>query len=283
MGAIMVAIHYTDRGAAVRVGAVSAALTRAALAALDAPSILGTQPWRWRVDNARAELHADPGRRLPADDPDGRLMMISCGAALHHARVALAAEGVGVQVLRFPDPADRDLLAVLRYTGPIGRQLHAQRLRRAIAVRRSDQRPFADQPTPEATVKLLEAAAEEAGARLVQFNGPGTTDAADRYARHAVITTIGDQRTDWLVAGEALSAVLLNATTHGLATSCMSDLAAAVPPVQSQPPLGSAGYPTVMIRFGTAGRVDVAPRPAHRPAAEIIELVAHPIGEEQLP
>src|SRR5690606_32132752 len=68
-------------------------LTRAAHAAGMAPSVHNTQPWRWRVFPEWLELYADRSRQLGRADPEGRLMTISCGAALHHARVALAAEG----------------------------------------------------------------------------------------------------------------------------------------------------------------------------------------------
>ncbi|MGZ4520454.1 MAG: Acg family FMN-binding oxidoreductase, partial [Mycobacteriaceae bacterium] len=62
------------------------------LAALDvacrAPSVHNTQPWRWAIAEHSVHLFADGSRRLPVVDPDGREMTISCGAALHHARVA---------------------------------------------------------------------------------------------------------------------------------------------------------------------------------------------------
>ena len=48
-----------------------------------APSVHNTQPWRFTADGGpRISLHADVGRRLAVTDPDGREMMISCGAAL---------------------------------------------------------------------------------------------------------------------------------------------------------------------------------------------------------
>src|SRR5690349_20755278 len=68
-------------------------LIAAAGAAGYAPSIHNTQPWHWRVSGDVMELSAEPDRQLPTTDPDGRLMVLSCGAALHHARTALAAEG----------------------------------------------------------------------------------------------------------------------------------------------------------------------------------------------
>jgi len=74
-------------------GPATEALARAAEAARLAPSIHNTQPWRWVVRGDQLELHAVAARQLLEQDPEGRLMRLSCGAALHHARVALGAEG----------------------------------------------------------------------------------------------------------------------------------------------------------------------------------------------
>ncbi len=62
------------------------ALRFAAINAAQAPSIFNTQPWRWQIGPARLALHADRTRQLRIADPEGRLLAISCGAALHHAR-----------------------------------------------------------------------------------------------------------------------------------------------------------------------------------------------------
>jgi hypothetical protein len=47
----------------------AAAFTDAATAARNAPSILNTQPWLWRVHPDRLELFAAPSRHLTAGDP----------------------------------------------------------------------------------------------------------------------------------------------------------------------------------------------------------------------
>jgi nitroreductase len=94
------------------------ALTGAAAAAGYAPSILNTQPWRWRLEPGRLELFAERARQLTVTDPQGRLLTISCGAALHHARTALAAAGWSAHVARLPDAGQPDLLATLTVTGP---------------------------------------------------------------------------------------------------------------------------------------------------------------------
>ena len=169
----MSAIQFTDRGAAVRLGGVSGALARAALTARKAPSILNSQPWRWRVDGRVLELHADRSRQVTGVDPDGRLLVLSCGVALHHVRTALAVESMRVRVEYQPDPDDPDLLAVITHLGPAGPADPATlRAYRAIATRHSDRRPFDEVPVPEIVLGRLRMAAEQAGA-YVQFASPG--------------------------------------------------------------------------------------------------------------
>ncbi|MGH4009102.1 MAG: nitroreductase family protein [Pseudonocardiaceae bacterium] len=48
-----------------------------------APSVLNSQPWRFRIlPPDTIELHADPNQQRPATDPEGRELRLSCGAAL---------------------------------------------------------------------------------------------------------------------------------------------------------------------------------------------------------
>ena len=90
-----------------------AAQRRIVECATRAPSVHNTQPWRWRAGPDRLELLADPDRRLAETDPDGRNLVISCGAALHHAQVVAGALGWAPEVTRHPDPTQPDLLARL--------------------------------------------------------------------------------------------------------------------------------------------------------------------------
>src|SRR5437763_1049962 len=52
-----------------------------------APSVHNSQPWRFRVSAQAVELWSDPGRKVH-NDPIGREMLISCGAALFGLRLA---------------------------------------------------------------------------------------------------------------------------------------------------------------------------------------------------
>ncbi|MFD0591637.1 Acg family FMN-binding oxidoreductase [Catellatospora coxensis] len=125
-------------------------LRDAARTALAAPSVFNTQPWRWHAGPDGLRLYADRRRSLPVADPAGRLLTVSCGAALHHARTALAAAGHDVQVRQLPDPADPDLLAELRIVGPYRPHLAELQASAAIRRRRTDRRPFTSEQVTEA-------------------------------------------------------------------------------------------------------------------------------------
>lgn len=144
----------------------SRSIIEAAQRALHAPSVFNTQPWRWRIKSGTLELYADRQRQLTVTDPDGRLLTISCGTALHHARVALTASGHQIEVTRLPEPADPDLLARIRVTGPRQASQREIALDEAIPDRRTDRRAFGSEPVPETTLRHLRAAVEAEGAFL---------------------------------------------------------------------------------------------------------------------
>lgn len=159
--------------------ALTTALAQAAATAGRAPSVHNTQPWRWRVQPDALELRVVRDRQLTATDPEGRLLVLSCGAALHHARVALAAEGWQAVVERIPDPdavertpdpADPDLLARLTGLTRVGTDPEAMHLVQCMRIRHTDRRPVGDEPiTDSALTEITEAATAE-GVRLQQLD-----------------------------------------------------------------------------------------------------------------
>ncbi|MBO3740231.1 Acg family FMN-binding oxidoreductase [Actinoplanes flavus] len=137
-------------------------LAQAAGAARYAPSIHNTQPWRWVVSGGRLELFAVTARQLRFQDPDRHMLLVSCGAALHHARVALDAEGWAYEVDR---PA-AEPLAIIRPLERGTADPAAVRRREQLSRRHTDRRTMSDEPVDVKVLDALTAAAEQAGARL---------------------------------------------------------------------------------------------------------------------
>ncbi|MEV4538758.1 nitroreductase [Asanoa sp. NPDC049518] len=135
------------------------ALAEAANAAGYAPSIHNTQPWRWQVLPDRLRLFADRSRQLTATDPDGNLLLLSCGAALRHARLALLAQGWTTTVHYLADPAWPDLLAEIVPQEWAEATSRAKHLVRALRTRRTDRRPVSEQPLHPDTLQALATAA----------------------------------------------------------------------------------------------------------------------------
>ncbi|MGQ4600971.1 Acg family FMN-binding oxidoreductase [Nocardia sp. R6R-6] len=108
-----------------------------------APSVHNTQPWRWEFDGAELRLYRDNDRLLVSADPQGRQLVISCGAVLHHLRTVLAARGWHADTQRVPDLGrSPDLLA--RVTFRAWPDPPAGVLTRAAAIerRRTDRLPM---------------------------------------------------------------------------------------------------------------------------------------------
>jgi nitroreductase len=144
----------------------TAVLAEAARAAGSAPSVHNTQPWRWRVHPDHLDLFAEPSRQLRVADPAGRLLMISCGAALHHARVALAAKGWQPVVDRLPEPDRPDQVARVRPGEHVGVSAEAIRQFQAAQIRRTDRRPLTGTPVRPAALAAIRAAVEAEHAHL---------------------------------------------------------------------------------------------------------------------
>jgi nitroreductase len=144
----------------------SEALAQAAAAAGAAPSIHNTQPWRWQVHPDRLELYAERDRQLTATDPDGRMLTISCGAALHHARIVLAAEGWQATVSRLPDPADPDRLARITLGERTAASPEASRLQHSFGLRHTDRRPVTRESVSAETLGTFVTVAAAEGVQL---------------------------------------------------------------------------------------------------------------------
>jgi nitroreductase len=141
-------------------------LAKAVERALRAPSVHNTQPWRWRIHPNAVQLHADRFRHLPATDPDRRDLLLSCGAALHHLRVALADQGIATAVDLLPDPHHRTHLATVHPV--LGTpEPSLARMAPSIPRRRTDRRKLNHRPVPTELIHALATRARGEGASLV--------------------------------------------------------------------------------------------------------------------
>jgi hypothetical protein len=137
-------------------------LYQAAERATLAPSILNTQPWRWRVHRSSLELFADNARQIPSIDPERRLLTLSCGGALQHACAALRVRGVEPDVRRQPDPTVPDLLARIRSEGPHDVTRSDLTVAASIGQRHTDRRVIAARvPVNTRDIELLQRAASQ--------------------------------------------------------------------------------------------------------------------------
>ncbi|HYG98917.1 MAG TPA: hypothetical protein VD837_07285 [Terriglobales bacterium] len=134
--------------------------------AILAPSSHNTQPWLFKIDGESVEVYADRTRALPVVDPDDRALVISCGAAIFHIRVALRYFGYRGTVEILPKPHDPDMLARISLADQESPTSEEQQLFCAILKRRTNRSRFEDVQVPEALLAQLENSAATEGASL---------------------------------------------------------------------------------------------------------------------
>lgn len=129
-----------------------------------APSSHNTQPWCFAVSGNTICLRADRTRALPANDPADRELTISCGCALMNLRVTASHANRPYTTRITPDPADRDLLAVVK-TGTNGAPCNVEsELFPLIPKRRTHRKPFDSKAVSEDILACLSEAAQQEGA-----------------------------------------------------------------------------------------------------------------------
>jgi nitroreductase len=117
-------------------------MTTAVELACRAPSLHNSQPWQWVASTTSVDLFVDPHRTVTGTDKSGREAIISCGAALDHFRVAMAAVGWDTNVEQFPNPNNLDHLASIDFAS-VDYVTQARRDRAdAVLRRRTNRLPF---------------------------------------------------------------------------------------------------------------------------------------------
>lgn len=329
----------------------SATIRTAVALAVRAPSIHNSQPWRWLVGDRSVHLYVDPTVQMHRADPDGRDLILSCGATLHHFRIAIAALGWRASVHRFPNPAQPEHVASIELSRNPATEQDVI-LAAAIPRRRTDRRYYSSWPVPLGRVAQLAASAADEGVvlhraeaitqldraitaaaawhatdpeyqtELSLWSGrhgsadgvpAANTPAHDRAhtnsprafaapqlaqnrgispeneaAELLILGTASDDATSRLRAGEAMSAVLLTATSLGLATCPLSE------PLEIDDTrdavrvkvLGDSGFPQMIVRVGWSSvNADPLPATPRHPVAEILDtfddLASHTMHREQ--
>jgi nitroimidazol reductase NimA-like FMN-containing flavoprotein (pyridoxamine 5'-phosphate oxidase superfamily) len=146
-------------------------------AACRAPSVHNTRPWRFTARGSRVTLHADPDRRLGVADPDGREMLISCGAALFTLRLAARHLGRTLDVRQWPDPDRPMLLADVEIAGPRPATPAEHRLFDQVERRHTHRGGFGPRRPATGLLSKLAIEAEHEGAELRIVADPRTRKA----------------------------------------------------------------------------------------------------------
>ena len=150
-----------------------------------APSVNNTQPWRFvtgrepgsrhvgqhasEQDSQQISLHADTGRSLAVADPDGRELMISCGAALFNVRLALRSMGYVPETSVLPDPTQPTLVARVTWRERAASDEFERRLFSQIRKRRTHRGAFDPEPLPPDLLAALRAVPRGTGRRCASW------------------------------------------------------------------------------------------------------------------
>lgn len=172
-----------------------------------APSVHNTQPWRFRTDGDVVEVHADRGRALAEQDPEGRELLVSCGAAAMQAALGLRGLGRAATLTWLPDLAAPELVArlVAGTEQPVSDD--DSRLLAAVPLRHTDRSAFDPAPVPDELVQQLRQGAEAEGCWLTAPSRPEDVvelevlaSRADRLLRQDA--ALGKEMSGWVRPGD---------------------------------------------------------------------------------
>ncbi|KQU85718.1 hypothetical protein ASD12_31350 [Mesorhizobium sp. Root102] len=121
-----------------------------------------TQPWQFRLSDRSVLVLSDPGRRLPAVDPDEHHVFASLGCAAEN--MVQAARAFGLRAAPSYDPAARGIRVDLEAAPPERTDLFD-----AIPYRQSTRALYDGRSVPPEHLRLLETAGNGDGVRMLLF------------------------------------------------------------------------------------------------------------------
>jgi hypothetical protein len=276
---------------------VALALAGSAAAALGAPPLTRPASLRLVVRSDALEFYGGGGS---PHDPQGRLALLNCGTALHHARIALAEAGLVADVRLRPDD-EPDHVARLTAAAPAASGAEPAQTPAQTPAHTPTRTPTAapagpgaapvaaaltridsPRPSPALLAKLVrtaqaqgiqmrvlsepEVVALASAARSALPAGPARARATghqrthllrpDRSAEFAVLYGDRGRVEDWVRAGEAYSALRLEADRHGVRVS--GSLAAIEPPRAGRLIRRLVGPATAYLAIRIDGRTPLA-------------------------
>lgn len=158
-----------------------AELTDLVAAATKAQSPHNTQAWKFVVAERTVEVHADWHRNLSVSDPDGREMVIGCGAAIEHLLLVLGSGGHAVTVeVTAHDPRPTRLARIELGTGEP--YMRRDELVAAIAQRHTNRTAYRSDPVDPDILDHLHHTTEAFGVGVHRVDDP--------QVRQAVTTLI---------------------------------------------------------------------------------------------
>jgi nitroreductase len=142
-------------------------------AAIAAPSMHNTQPWRFRVTGSTIDVHLDRGRALPEADPTGRAQYLSVGAVVFNLRCRAAAMGLLTRFTWLPERRLPDLISrvtVERSLRPLDPTLVV--LSEQVGRRHTFRGPMRERHVPSHVLDALRTVAAQEGASLTVLAPP---------------------------------------------------------------------------------------------------------------
>lgn len=124
-----------------------------------APTEMDWHPWEFRLADTHLELIAKDDPALEAMDPDGRELMIGCGAALHYLKLALKHFGCLGRVESFPNLDEPALVARIHFGFGRERGAQEQSLFKAMTGSRANSSPLGETPVSATMLAALSHAA----------------------------------------------------------------------------------------------------------------------------